>query len=129
MKNKDFSRWGRATLLSAALVIANAGASMAQTGERTIEPDHDLDMFMPVPERESTQQVPRPGRIMTAGDPVLRAFPGSHFTPTQARALEAHGIRTVDDFLKHDAAVIGRLLDQSPRVVGQWQQDLRSNLR
>ena len=106
--------------MAALLIGTSADIVNAQSGGRSIEPDHDLDMF-----------VPRSGRILTPSAPVANAFPGSHFFPgphfTQRYlpALERQGIRTVANFLQTDAATIARTTGLERQVVIRWQQELR----
>ena len=76
-----------------------------------------------------SQQVPGIGKVFFPGDHFSEAFPGDHFTTRQISALNAQGVRTVEQFLKADAAVIGRLVDTDARTVGQWQRTIYQNMR
>ena len=101
-----------AALLMAGLLTITIPASVsAQSGPRTIEPDHDLDIFHGV----------QPGED--------RLLPGSTLTDRQIRSLNAQGIRTVGDFVRADATRIARETGEDTRTIRQWQHEIRQRLQ
>lgn len=127
MPNIISSRTIAVALTGCMLFGLGAQGASAQSASRTIEPDHDLDLFHGRQSRSGDRQIPPPHVFLD--DHFSRAFPGSHFTPRQHAMLERQGIRTIGDFIAADAAVIARVTGAPQRSVIGWQREISGKLR
>ena len=123
----SFAKTIAAALVGCMILGLSPQGALAQSGTRTIEPDHDLDLFQKRQSRSGDAQFP--GDTLFPGDHFSRAFPGDHFTTRQRGMLERQGIRTIGDFIAADATVIARVTGAPQRSVMGWQREIRGKLR
>lgn len=127
MQNTISSRTIAVALMGCMLLGLGPQGVLAQAGQVTIEPDHDLDLFHGRQSRSGDAQFP--GDTLFPGDHFSRAFPGDHFTTRQRGMLERQGIRTIGDFIAADASVIARVTGAPQRSVMGWQREISGKLR
>lgn len=85
------------------------------SGGRMIEPDIDLDLFIPL--RGSS------------GDLPISRFPDGILSPAQVRQLRSSGVGTARELIAMDPEALASILRLSPRDAHRFQARLRNEIR